>query len=151
MEYAKVWEKVLNPHEEVKYEFSVGKKYRKVSMIVFIIWGVIFLIPPITPLGVVVILIAIFRNYYLKVSNAYAFTNDRVLIHKGWLSTKLISTEYQKITDVTVRESFLNRVFFRAGSIMVNTAGTGGEEIVLQNVEQPYQIKKKLDEIRTNR
>jgi len=151
MEYEKVWSKVLNPHEEVKYEFSIGKRYRKTLMILFIVIGLAIIIP-IKFLGIFFILISLFYfGFYLKKANAYAFTGDRVLIHKGWLSTKLISTEYQKITDVTIHEPFFSRVFFKTGSITVNTAGTGTQEIVLVNIEHPYQVKKKLDELRMGR
>lgn len=152
MEYQNIWNKVLNPHEEVKYEFSIGKRYRKISMILFCVIGAVFLIPPMTVFGVFFILVILFYfGFYLKVANAYAFTGDRVLIHKGWLSTKLISTEYQKITDVTVHEPFISRILFKTGSITINTAGTSTQEIVLKNVEHPYQVKKKLDELRTDR
>jgi uncharacterized membrane protein YdbT with pleckstrin-like domain len=152
MEYKKIWDKVLNPNEEIKYEFSVGKSYRRTMMWGYIIIGILFLIPPVTFIGIVAIFIGLFcYGWYAKVANAYAFTDHRVLIHKGWLSTKLISTEYQKITDVIIIEPFLSRVFLKAGSIGINTAGTGSEEIVLRYVENPYEIKKKLDELRTNR
>lgn len=121
-------------------------------MILFCIIGAVFLIPPMTVFGIFFILVILFYfGFYLKVANAYAFTGDRVLIHKGWLSTKLISTEYQKITDVTVDEPFISRIIFKTGSITVNTAGTSAREIVLKNIEHPYQVKKKLDELRTDR
>lgn len=155
MEYTKIWNKVLNPHEEVKHEFSIGKRYRRICLIASLVIGAVFLISSVSyirPFGAFLIILVLFYfGFYLRVANAYAFTGDRVLIHRGWLSTKLISTEYQKITDVTVHEPFLKRIIFRVGSIIVNTAGTGTHEIELRNVEHPYEVKKKLDELRANR
>ncbi|RJQ35158.1 PH domain-containing protein [Candidatus Parcubacteria bacterium] len=150
MEYAKIWEKTLGPNEEVKYEFSVSKRYRKILMVATVIIGILFFYLP--PLAIGIALLGLFYfGFYLKVANAYAFTNDRVLIHKGWLSTKLISTEYQKITDVTVHEPFISRIIFKTGHLTINTAGTGAHEITLRHVERPYELKKKLDGLRTNR
>jgi uncharacterized membrane protein YdbT with pleckstrin-like domain len=152
MQYKEVWDKTLNPSEEVKFEFSIGKGYRMLSLIGVSAFGFLLLFTPIRTVGVILILFAFFYfGYYLKVANAYAFTNRRVLIHRGWLGTKLISTEYQKITDVTVHEPFIDRIFTKTGSIEIDTAGTGKEEIILKNIERPYEVKKKLDELRGHR
>lgn len=152
MEYQHIWSKVLNPHEEVKYEFSIGKRYRIIAMILMAILAASLLIPPMTRWGIFLLaLVFFYYGFYIKVANAYAFTNDRILVHKGWLSTKLVSTEYQKITDVTVHEPFFSRIISKSGSITINTAGTGTHEIVLKNVQNPYEIKKKLDELRMSR
>jgi twitching motility protein PilT len=78
-------------------------------------------------------------------TNIYAFTNKRVLIHRGWLSTNLISVDYHKITDIYVKEGFLQRILFKSGTIAIDTAGTGGKEITLSNVANPYKLKKLLD------
>lgn len=150
MHYDHIWKKTLGPNESVKYEFTVGKRYRKVLLIIWIVIGGIFSLTGAGAFfGIPIILIAAFYyGFYLKTANAYAFTDHRVLVHLGWLSTRLISTEYQKITDVTVHEPFFSRVFFHVGSLAINTAGTSSEEIVLKNVEKPYEVKKKLDELR---
>ena len=83
--------------------------------------------------------------FYIKVANAYAFTNKRILIHQGWLSTKLTSIDYYQITDTYVLEPFLARVFTKSGHLVVNTAGTSLFEVYLRYVDSPYEVKKKLD------
>jgi len=150
MDNQKIWKKTLGATESVKHEFSIGRRYRKICFILWALVGALFL-PTIflTPMGIIIIALAAFYyGFYLKVANAYAFTDHRVLIHTGWLSTKLISTEYSKITDVTVHEPFLSRIIFKTGSLQINTAGTSSEEIMLKNVEKPYEIKKRLDDLR---
>lgn len=145
MKYEKIWRKVLAPNEEIKYEFSIGKKYRYFWLILLSIIGLI----TITFGGIFLILFALFYfGWYLKVANAYAFTNKRVLVHKGWLSTHLISIDYDKITDITVREPFIDRLITKTGHLVINTAGTGFPELILIHIETPYEVKKKLDEIR---
>jgi uncharacterized membrane protein YdbT with pleckstrin-like domain len=143
MDNTHIWDKTLGSGEAVQYEFSVGSRYRSVACIlwcVFTFWTFIS-IP-----------IAIFYYlFYLPRARVYAFTEHRVLIHTGWLSTKLISTDYQKITDVTVKEPFFQRLFFGTGTIEIDTAGTNRKDVILSHIEHPYEIKKKLDELRKHR
>jgi len=146
--YADIWQKTLSNNEEVNYEFSLGKRYR-IGM--FIFFGIIAVIITVfkAAIGIpALLLVAAYYLWYLKVSNAYALTNKRVLIHKGWLSTKMISVDHDKITNVTVDEPFVSKVFFNTGSLVIDTAGTGGKEIVLKNIEHPYEVKRKLDDLR---
>ncbi len=137
-----IWKKVLGNSEEVKEEFSVGDKYRIFYMI---IWLVISL--PFFTIGAPLFVLFYFL-FYVKRANVYAFTNKRVLIHRGWLSTSLVSIDYNKITDTYVSEPFLQRVFTKSGIISIDTAGTGGQEVVLRNVANPYKLKKLLDELK---
>ncbi|MFA5211557.1 MAG: PH domain-containing protein [Patescibacteria group bacterium] len=147
MDYQKIWDKTLSKGEEVKYSFSIGDRYIKFNLIA---WGVVsvFLLPAMG-FGVLTFLIALFYyKFYLRVANAYAFTNKRVLIHTGWLSTHSTSIDYSKITDVHVREPFFDKVVTKTGDIAINTAGSGAIEVILRHIEKPYEIKKQLDEMK---
>ena len=148
MQYANVWKKVLRDDEKVEYEFSIGKGYRMLWLILLSLIGLLLLLSSPT---IAIIWLAVFFFYfgfYLKVSNAYALTDKRVLIHKGWLSTHTISIEYSKITDVTVREPFLERLITKTGNLAINTAGSSEKEVVLKHITSPYEVRKKLDSIR---
>lgn len=150
LSYATIWQKTLSNQEEVQYEFSLGKRYR-IGM--FLFFGIISILICFLKvwLGIIALLaVATYYLWYLKTANAYALTNKRVLIHKGWLSTKMISVDYDKITNVTVDEPFVSKIFFKTGSLVIDTAGTGGKEIVLKNIEQPYEVKRKLDDLRND-
>lgn len=153
MQYEEVWQKVLSTGENVRYEFSVGDAYRKYALMTsgissLIILLITFLVH-ITWLGVLIIMLVLFYyGFYIKKANAYAFCDKRLIIHRGWLSTSAISVDYNKITDVTVRQGFLEKVFSKSGSIAINTAGTSRYEVVLKNIENPYEVKKKLDGLR---
>ena len=150
MSCRKIWNRILSDGETVEYEFSLSNVYRY-------FWGslwsvlslpLIFLFKP----GQIFFLIVMLYNwfyhgFYLQASNAYAFTNRRVLIHKGWLSTITVSVDYNKITDVSVIEKFFEKLIFRSGELLIDTAGTSEEEIVLKHIHAPYEKKKKLDAI----
>lgn len=154
MHYANVWNKVLNPNEEVKFEFSVGNRYRKYGLVMsLILFSLVFLIGLIsqtsfiTWASLVCIALSIFRFWYKKVSNAYAFTDRRVLIHHGWLSTTAQSVDFSKITEVSISEPFLSRLVTKSGDMSIHT-GNITDALVLRNIEKPYEVKKKLDSLR---
>lgn len=147
MKYKHIWSKTLNSGEVVEYEFSIGEKYLKFNMI---ICGIICL--PFTflwGLGLVVFaLIFAYLKFYVPRANAYAFTNKKVLVHRGWLSTDTISVDYAKITDVRVVEPFFDRLITKTGHLVINTAGGKESEIILIHIPNPYEAKKKLDELK---
>lgn len=138
-----MWEKVLSPGEEIKYEFGIGKRYITIVSALIILIGIIFLL---VGIGLFIILLGIFIYWYLQVAFKFAFTNKRVLAHYGWLSTRLISIDYGKITDVFVDEPFLNRIIYGIGNLGVRTASTDGA--FLDRIEKPYEVKKILDDLR---
>jgi hypothetical protein len=149
MKYASTWAKTLNSDEKVQYEFSVADKYRYVYLVVLLILGgILFFTPLITIALPYSVVVAFYFGFYLKVANAYALTDRRILIHRGWLSTHTISVEYNKITDVTVIEPFLEKLITQTGHLAVNTAGSGGNEIILKHIEHPYELKKRIDQMR---
>jgi uncharacterized membrane protein YdbT with pleckstrin-like domain len=148
MEYEHIWKKALRDDETVQYEFSLSKKYRNFYLVLFSIIGLFFMLGSF-PTGVIILLLVFFYfGFYLRVSNAYALTDKRVLIHRGWLSTNATSIEYQHITDVTVQEPFLERIITKSGDLSINTAGTSAKEVVLKHIATPYEVRKKIDEIR---
>ena len=154
MQYAKIWDKVLNANEEVKCEFSVSDKYRKVNLGCGIALSIFILLFQLatdsifpTVLGIFILSVVIFRYWYTKVANAYAFTNKRILVHKGFLSTTAKSIYFDKITEVSVTERFLDRIFYNSGHIVIHT-GNITDTLVLKYVASPYDLKKKFDSIR---
>lgn len=111
MEKSNIWDRTLSSNEVIKKEFSISNSYIKIGLIFWLIFGGILLLGGI---GIFIIPIVLFYYlFYLKRANHYAFTNKRVLIIKGWLSTKLTSIDYDKITDITVLEPFLDRLIYK--------------------------------------
>jgi len=153
MEYEKIWKKVLSSDEQIKYEFSIGKKYRTFCEILGCLAGVIILFTPGYYVGILIIIASIlYFNYFLKISNAYAFTNKRVVLYRGWIASELISIDYNKITDVVVEQKILGSLT-NSGNLIINTAGGGfsdsKQDQKIWSIENPYEVKKKMDEIRS--
>jgi uncharacterized membrane protein YdbT with pleckstrin-like domain len=150
MKYQEIWDKTLTDQEKVQYEFSVGQGYKKFNLIVWTIIGVLLLFA--WGFGIIVLAIVWFYyGFYVEKANVYAFTDKRILQHRGWLSTRTITIDYHMITDVQVREPFFQRVFTHTGSLSVDTASSNKlhHEITFPNVDSPYELKKRLDALRT--
>lgn len=137
--------KILSKNEEVLYDFSLGNRFINISFAITLILGIIT-IPLVV--GIFIILLAIFSRFYQKESNKYFFTNKRIIIMKGWLSTKTTSIDYDKITDVRISEPFFERLFYKTGDLIINTAGSSRDEISLKRIENPYEVKKTLEDIK---
>lgn len=165
----KIWEKILTSQEKIEFEFKLGKNYLDMvrlffifnaflSLIIFSIFCfktknfvgnifsyILFFV------GNFSFFLSFFVPWYLKKSNNFALTNQRILILRGWLSNQLISVDYDKITDIKVEQNFFEKIFLNTGSVIINTAGSPFPEIVLVNVENPFEIKRKIEEIKKSR
>jgi len=148
MEYEQVWKKVLRADEVVKHEFSVGNRYRSFNLVVWGLVGLFFMLGSFEFGALFILVILFYFGFYLRVANAYALTDKRVIIHRGWLSTNAVSIEYSNITDVTVQEPFIERLLTKSGNLAINTAGSSAKEVVLMHITTPYEVRKIIDEIR---
>jgi len=161
MPHRKLWEKMIGEGEEIRFEFTIGRKYRNMKLIVFAtltslvpisaaLYGglghILFFVSAVLWFG---IFCALFFYYvhYLRIANAYALTTKRIIVHRGWLNTHTTSIEYSKITDISIVQSFAERLLSSSGSVRINTAGTATHEVVLHHIENPYEVKKKLGEV----
>ncbi len=87
--------------------------------------------------------------YYLRVSNQYVFTNQRVLIRRGWLNVKTISIHYNRMTDASVKQDIIDRII-KIGTLSLSTAGSEGYKVNLNHIEKPNQRKRDLYNLKEN-
>lgn len=93
--------------------------------------------------------IAILMTLYLvgvevfRRANDYYVTNQRVLKTYSLISRSIESAPYNRMQDVTMNQNALERIF-DVGSIHVNTAGTGGVEIIIRDVGEPLEVKRSI-------
>ena len=146
MHYQSVWDKNLTRDERILHEFSISSQFRNLNLLLaglisiplLFAWG----------LGLLTFLIAWFMlGFYLKKSNAYCLTNRRLIVQRGWLSTKTISVDYNRITDVIVHQNFFEWLLYKTGTLFVNTAGLETHEVTLPHLADPYALKKKIFEL----
>lgn len=130
--------KYLARGEEIVYICGIGKRffYSKLASS--------------APFALVLIgLPALFKIMRKKHSLLYIFTNHRVLVKHGIFSIELLSAPYDKITHITVSQSFFNKLFFDAGDVIINTAGPTPVKVEMEHIEKPFAIKNLLEELIT--
>lgn len=153
MNHDKIWSKIIGQNEKIEYQFSIGQGYIVFNLLLWAIisLGSILIYYEIAPaMPVVIFAVAIFYYaIYLRIANVYALTNRRILIYRGWLSTSLVSIDYSQITDTIVEEHFFSKILTKTGFLTISTAGTIGGGVKLKHVRQPYQLKKRLDDLRS--
>lgn len=154
--------------EEAIYVFGIGEKYFWYTFLTYVILVLFLLFYPlllrmipglerlnqfgywIFAPGVIVAVIGfpfVLRLIHQKHSLTYIFTDRRVLIKEGILSVNWTSAPYDKITHLTVRESFIKKISYSIGDITIHTAGPTPIETDLIKVQYPVKVRNLLEEL----
>lgn len=80
-------------------------------------------------------------------AHRYLLTTRRVLIKKGFLSVKLISALYDKVTHIEVDQSFLDRLIMKHGNVIISTAGMNKLEMRIDFIDDPIEFKNLLERL----
>ena len=97
--------------------------------------------------SVFMFLSAILKTVHIYHANRYLLTTRRVIIKRGLFSVKLMAALFDKITHIEVDQTFLDRLLFHHGNIIINTAGMNKEEFVLSFVDYPLELKNLLERL----
>lgn len=158
----KTFSKYLSEDEELVLITSLSKAYIRSKLIIYLIFpGLLFAglglglgwflgfskVWTAALAGVSMALFAILKTMHIYHANRYLLTTRRVIIKKGLLSVRLTATLYDKITHLEVDQTFVDRLFFHHGSIIINTAGVTKGEIVLKYVDYPLELKNLLERL----
>ncbi len=93
------------------------------------------------------IVVSLLKTLHLYHANKYLLTTKRVMIKKGIFGVKLTAALYDKITHIEVDQGFIDRILLHHGSIIINTAGSNKDEIVLRSVDYPIELKNLLERL----
>jgi len=96
---------------------------------------------------ILMLLTTIIKGLHLYHANRYLFTTRRVMIKKGLFAVKLTAALFDKITHIEVDQSFIDRLILHHGNIIINTAGMSKDEIILQYVDYPLELKNLLERL----
>lgn len=77
----------------------------------------------------------------MRQSYTYALTNRRFLIIRGIFSRKIVTAPLDRITHITVEQSFSQRYLFNTGHLVIITAGFDQREIVIEHIGNPVEFK----------
>ena len=94
-------------------------------------------------------IILLIKVEYKVWSILYIITNHRVLISKGIFTEKFTSVTYDKITDLSLEQTFWDKVL-NIGKLNIDTAGGDTIEEVLDKISRPISVKKKIIDLQIN-
>lgn len=82
--------------------------------------------------------------FFIAWGTHYSISNMRVYAKSGIISKKTKEATLEKITDVNLKQGWLGRLL-GYGDLIINTAGTGGYEIVLSSITSPGKVRDMLN------
>ena len=151
------FKKYLSEDEELVLVTGLSKAYIRSNFIIYLLLlGLGLGLGWVLSLGKVWALIlgmggmflsAILKTMHVHHANRYLLTTRRVIIKKGLFSVKLTAALFDKITNLVVDQSIIDRLLLHHGTIVVNTAGVSKGEIVLKYVDYPLELKNLLERL----
>jgi uncharacterized membrane protein YdbT with pleckstrin-like domain len=115
----------------------------------FVLFDTILRLLSIIP--VVIGLLIMFRAYLSHKSVYYVLTTQEIYKKSGILSRSVMNIRLDRIQNTSFTQSFLER-FMKYGTIEIDTAGTGGTELILYAVSDPRHVNglitEQLDEFK---
>jgi membrane protein YdbS with pleckstrin-like domain len=97
-------------------------------------------------LGLVMLLagvIAFLATWFKTKSAVYRLTTQRLLVNHGYVAKHLDELELYRVTDVTVDQSFWERLW-GYGTVIIMTADTSTPRVELTGVLDPLEIKETI-------
>ena len=129
-------EKLLARDESPILVTGIGDRYFWLNFVFLLPFAFIFVgIPKISKLA------------RMKQSYQYILTTRRFLIIRGIFSRKIVTAPLDRITHITVEQSFLQRYLYNNGHLVVITAGFDQREIVIEHIANPVGFKILLEEL----
>lgn len=156
------FKKYLSEDEELVIATSYGNAYLRQKFIIQILLpGAIFILLGIgigflkqwefvngVLLGLLLSLaFSILKTIHTFHAHRYILTTRRIIIKNGVFNVKIASALYDKITHIEVDQGIIDRLFLRHGLVIIHTAGTSKDEMVLQYVEHPVEFKNLLERL----
>lgn len=155
---------ILRTNETIVREFGVSPRFLGLIVIVGIILAIIiplalfalFRILDIDTVnaglifwvsGIIIGGALVIYALYLRLARHYVITNQRAIQYVGWLARKMISADYEQITDMSIVQDFFERLILGIGKLSLNTAGGYIEEINFERIDNPYGVANQVRQL----
>lgn len=158
----KAFKSFLSEDEELILATGFGKTYLRSLFVIALIWpgivgwiagvGICYLLGLGIERGLILgfvlsVLVAFSKAVHVYHANRYLLTTRRVMIKKGVLAVKLSSALFDKITHLEVDQGFIDKIVYHHGTIIIHTAGSSSDEMVLRYVDSPIEFKNLLERL----
>lgn len=91
-------------------------------------------------------LVANIGSYLSYKSREYRFSENQLEFYEGFISIEQRNIAYDRITDVSLKKPFLQRIF-DTGTVKINTAGSDSHEIKMSFLNDPEAKYNRIREI----
>jgi len=92
----------------------------------------------------VLVALVILAGFLWRLTTTYTITNQRLTIRRGVLSRHLQQTRVERVQNVNVDQSIVDRVV-RVGQVDFDTAGADDSDFTFRGVASPDQVVKAVD------
>lgn len=92
-------------------------------------------------------LVAALLTYLVNLSHRFLLTTRRVILKEGFFNIRIASALYDKITHISVSQGFMDRLLLHHGTVVIDTAGSTGDELTLNYIEEPLEFKNVLENL----
>jgi uncharacterized membrane protein YdbT with pleckstrin-like domain len=86
-------------------------------------------------------------TWIISKSHRFILTTRRIILREGFFKVKVSSVLYDKVTHISVDQSLFDRLVLRHGTIVIDTSGSSGDELVLKYVDEPIKFKNILEHL----
>ncbi len=93
----------------------------------------------------VVTVLVVVLGLVMRIATRYTITNQRLTIHIGILRRDMHETRLERVQNVNVRQSVMDRLL-RVGTVTFDTAGEAGYDFAFRGVSNPDKIVRTVDE-----
>jgi uncharacterized membrane protein YdbT with pleckstrin-like domain len=104
---------------------------------------------PVQVTWVIVAVLAVFvavlgRGLARRLQTTYTITDQRLTIERGLMTRELYETRLERVQNVSLRQSLLERVL-GVGTVDFDTAGSAGFDFSFRGVSEPRRIVRTVD------
>lgn len=76
----------------------------------------------------------------------YIITDEKLIINTGFFSKTEEEIRLYRMTDFSVKQSLLQRIF-RVGNIKISSSDNMQGEFIIYDIKKPYEIKEMLSDM----
>lgn len=98
----------------------------------------------------VLLALVILAGFLFRMTTTYTITNQRLTIRRGVLSRHLQQTRVERVQNVNVDQSVVDRVL-RVGQVDFDTAGADDSDFTFRGVANPEQVVRAVDKAHRER
>ena len=92
----------------------------------------------------IILAVGLAKGWLERVGTLYTVTDRRIVIRHGILSRKERAAHIDRVQNVNLSQSFLDRIF-GVGTLDFDTAGTEDSDFKFRGIADPHELRTRID------